>query len=348
MTMLRAGASAVAVLLLAMLAVPLGAFDATDELSVPGQAAAKRALAVLAGGQQPTGAWGGSWGGSSGVVGVCALALMGHGNLPGEGDYGTHTAKALQFLVRSSQPDGLLFKRGMPGPPMYHHGLATLALAEGWGESHDKDLRDALKRACELIIATQNAQGGWRYEPKASDADLSATVIQLMALRAAKDAGIAIPKETIDGAISYVRACHNAVAQGKDGGFGYTPGNGSGWARTGAGITSLQLAGLYRTPEVADGVAYLNRFQPIGQEDPQANEHWFYGAYYATMGLYQAQSSGQAAQTTWRIFYPAMVNSLLGRMDKGGWWGGGWDQYPTAMSLLILAVPNRYLPIYQR
>ncbi len=334
--------------LLAVLAAPLAAFDATDELSVPAQAAAKRALTVLAAAQRPDGAWGGSWGGTTGVVGACALALMGHGHLPGEGEFGTHTAKALQFLVRASQPDGLLFKRGMAGAPMYHHGLATLALAEGWGESHDKDLRDALKRACDLIAATQNAQGGWRYEPKVSEADLSVTVIQLMALRAAKDAGIAVPKETIDGAIAYVKACHNAIAQSKDGGFGYTPGNESGWARTGAGITSLQLAGLYRIPEISDGVAYLSRFQPMGDADPKAEEHWFYGAYYATMGLYQAQAVGQSGQAAWRSFYPAMVTALLGRMDKSGSWSGGWDQYPTAMSLLILAVPNRYLPIYQR
>jgi len=337
------------VLVLTMaLASPAASFDAADELSVPAQQAAKRAVAGLAGSQRADGAWPGSWGGTTGIVAVCALALMAHGHLPGEGEFGQQTARALQFIVKSSQPDGLLFRRGMPGAPMYHHGLATLALAEGWGEGNDKDLRDALKRACDLIVATQNTQGGWRYEPKISDADLSVTVFQLMALRAAKDAGIAVPKETIEAAIGYVRACHNPTAKGKDGGFAYTPGSESGWARTGAGLTSLQVAGLYRTPEISDGVAYLSRFQPIGTEDPKAKEHWYYGAYYTTMGLYQAQALGQSGQNAWRTFYPAMVNTLLSRMDKGGFWAGGWDQYPTAMSLLIFGVTNRYLPIYQR
>ena len=46
-------------------------------------------------------------------------------------------------------------------------------------------LRDALERAVALIVSSQNDQGGWRYEPRPADADISVTVMQLVALRAA-------------------------------------------------------------------------------------------------------------------------------------------------------------------
>jgi len=39
------------------------------------------------------------------------------------------------------------------------------------------------------IIESQNAEGGWRYNPRPFDADISVTVCQMMALRSAKNAG---------------------------------------------------------------------------------------------------------------------------------------------------------------
>lgn len=48
------------------------------------------------------------------------------------------------------------------------------------------------------------------------DADLSVTVCQVMALRAAHNTGVFVPKATIDRAIEYVTRCQN-----DDGGFAY-------------------------------------------------------------------------------------------------------------------------------
>lgn len=73
-----------------------------------------------------------------------------------------------------------------------------------------------LSSAVELIVRTQNSAGGWRYNPAPEDADLSVTVCQMMALRAARNAGIGVAKETIDRAVDYVRRSQNA-----DGGFMY-------------------------------------------------------------------------------------------------------------------------------
>ena len=66
---------------------------------------------------------------------------------------------------------------------MYEHGFATLFLAEVYGMSPRDDLRDKLTRAIDLIVRTQNSEGGWRYQPRREDADLSVTICQVMALR---------------------------------------------------------------------------------------------------------------------------------------------------------------------
>jgi hypothetical protein len=234
------------------------------------------------------------------------------------------------------------------GPfPMYHHGLATLALAEAWGQSQDPRIRDVLKRAVELICQCQNPRGGWRYNPRVADDDLSATVMQLMALRAAKDAGLEVPKDVIDNGISYVKACHNGKGQGKDGGFAYQPGGESGFARTGAGVTSLQVAGNYKAAEVSEGVDFLMQFKPLGQR-AENDAFYYYGLYYATMGTYQAQSIGAWGRKAWQAWYPAVTKSLIAAQKPEGKWDGPYDQFSTAVPLLILAIPCRYLPIYQR
>jgi prenyltransferase beta subunit len=308
----------------------------------------KSAVDWLGRNQAPDGTWRGNRGNTTGVVAACAIALMSQGHLPGIGEYGPQTAKALEFLMRNAQPDGLLYRADMGPFPMYHHGLATLALAEAWGQSANPRMREVLRKAVDLICSCQNRQGGWRYQPVVNDADLSVTVMQLMALRAARDAGLDVPGEVIDLGIGYVKSCQNAKGKGKDGGFAYQPNGESGFARTGAGITSLQVAGDYRAGEVSEGIEYLMSFKPVGEKKPDHEEFYFYGLYYATMGMYQAQSLGSAGRRWWSQWYPPVVKDVLSRIGPDGKIKSGNDVYDTAMAVLILTIPYRYLPIYQR
>jgi hypothetical protein len=336
-------------LALAVMAVgSVRAVDYNDPMTPEMQASVDRGLAYLAQKQRPSGSFSVSSGGYVGVVAACALAFMAYGHVPGSGQYGPVTGKALQFLLDNAQPDGLLYREGAGPSPMYHHGLACLALAEAWGQTGDRRIRDAVRKGADLIVATQNRQGGWRYQPKIADADLSATVMQLMALRAAKDAGLEVPKETIDAGIEYVKKCHNAKGAGKDGGFAYTPNGGSGWARTGAGITSLQVAGNYKATEVLEGIEYLLQFKPVTERKFDDEQWFYYGGYYATMGMYQGQSLGSFGRKAWDQWFPAITRELLSRQKADGSWDGNSNPYPTAMALLMLALPYRYLPIYQR
>jgi hypothetical protein len=330
----------------ALCSAPLQASDYADDMQPAADAALKRGLNYLASTQRGDGSWGG-YGASTGVTAVCTLGFLANGFVPGEGEFGTTTAKSVDYLIKHAKPNGLIYTDGCGTAAMYNHGLATLALAEAWGQSQDPKIRDALKRAVELICACQNQRGGWRYNPVIADDDLSVTVMQLMALRAAKDAGIDVPKDVIDAGIQYVKWCHNGRGQGKDGGFAYAPGSDSGFARTGAGVTSLQVAGNYRANEVTEGVDYLLQFKPLGTREEQGG-FYMYGLYYATMGIYQAQGIGAWGRKAWTAWYPAVIKSLTGSQAQDGHWDGGYDQFSTAIPLMILAIPCRYLPIYQR
>jgi len=345
---LRAGALGCAIIVCGSFssAAPSSAAQDAAELSPRAEAAIERGLAFLAATQREDGSWPGQYGGTTGIVASSTLAFMASGHCPGRGRYGANAAKGVQFLLNKAQPDGLIYRSGMPGQPMYHHGLATLALAEAWGMTRDRRVQETLKRAVERILASQNHRGGWRYHPRAADDDLSVTVMQLMALRAAKDAGVFVPQDTIDAGIEYVKRCHNPKEGGKDGGFAYQPGGQSGFARTGAGVLSLQVAGDYKAREVQQGVEYLLQFKPVGDRD--IREWYYYGHYYAAQGIYQSQSVGAWGKKAWRDWYPAITTELVARQDRSGCWREDYDQYPTAMAVLVLAVPLRYLPIYQR
>lgn len=319
------------------------------EMSLPPDARAgiEKGLTYLARTQAPDGSWPTEFGRTTGVAGSCALAFMACGHLPGRGRYGANVERTVGFLARNTRPDGLVYEEGMPGTPMYHHGIATLALAEAWGMwgEQDERVRDSLLRAVDLIVRVQNNRGGWRYMPRPTCGDdMSVTVVQMLALRAARDVGAYVPRETIDNGLRYLRTCYDHANNG----FSYQPGGGAGFGMTGAGVLSLQLAGEYRAPEVLNGLRFMLT-QFFGQKGEPTTDHYYhYGRYYAAQCVYQAQSSIEWGPKAWNAFYPAVVKELLAKQMATGAWHSLYDEYGTAQAILVLAIPNRFLPIYQR
>jgi hypothetical protein len=240
---------------------------------------------------------------------------------------------------------------------MYGHGFATLFLAEVHGMVPNMETKDRLKgtleRAVKLIINSQNSEGGWRYRPTPNDADISVTICQIMALRAARNAGFAVPKTVADKCTKYVKNCQELLGNGA-GGFRYQPSGGPvGFARTAAGVVALYSAGIYEGKEVDGGLNFLMRYMPGNPNarfDREMNMHYYYGHYYA------AQAMWTAGGRFWREWYPAIRDELLRSINQGGhrqangsWYNGGiCPHYCTAMALIILQIPNNYLPILQR
>src|SRR5579871_6480623 len=123
------------------------------------------------------------------VTSLAGIAFLSAGNTPNRGKYGKHVEKIVQYLLVCTDATGLISApEHRQQNPMYGHGFATLFLAEVYGMTQRPDIREKLKLAVNLIVNTQNKEGGWRYFPVRKDADISVTVCQIMALRAARNA----------------------------------------------------------------------------------------------------------------------------------------------------------------
>lgn len=310
-----------------------------------------RGLEFLARNQHENGSFGErQYQGNVAVTGLAALAFLAAGHQPGRGPRGKIILDALAFILGKedkNRPGFLNNPTASPHGPMYDHGFGTLFLAEVHGMVHERQRRQelaaALKRAVDLIVNTQNIQGGWRYQPQRRDADISVTICQIMALRAARNAGMFVPKSTVDKCIEYVKGCHSS-----NGGFRYMlQGSPTAFARTAAGVVALNSAGVYRGPEVESGLRYLMDFKP-NQPFPRRDMpdlHYFYGHYYAVQAMWTA------GEPRWSEWFPAIRDELVGRArfrDDGSWTDTICSHYATAMACIILQVPNNYLSILQK
>ena len=120
------------------------------------------------------------------VVSLVAIAMLCSGSTPGRGDLGAVIKKAVDFVVNKANESGFInVQKSQSHGPMYGHGFATLLLAIVHG-CPEVDVKKQLTDAVKVILQSQNEEGGWRYQPRRKEADISVTVCQVMALRAAK------------------------------------------------------------------------------------------------------------------------------------------------------------------
>ncbi len=291
------------------------------------------------------------------VTALAVMAFLSAGHVPGEGRHGAAVEKGIRFVLSAQQKNGLIGTPGVGLTEMYHHGICTLMLAEAAGMTSGslaEELRLKLEKAVALILKAQRIalvqspdHGGWRYQVRGIDADLSVTGWQLMALRAAKNLGCDVPAERIHDAVEYVQRCHDRTS----GGYRYTTRGRVTVACTGTGILALELAGKehHKSAEVLAAGKYLI------QHDPNPRQvHFFYGTYYSAQGMFQLGDS------YWKQYRVNLHNLLLKvnpPRNDGAWYAGSqsatddhlWGpNYCTSMAILALTVEYRYLPIYQR
>ncbi len=292
------------------------------------------------------------------ALAIMALSSVGHQPIDDTRE-GLALRKAIDYVLRDDRVrDGYYGKAD--GSNMYGHGIVTLMLAEmlgmGVDEKQDTMIRKRLQDGIDVILKSQDRkkgnpshQGGWRYQPGSNDSDLSVTVWQLMALRAAYNDGLDVPKESIDEAVEYLKRSYKSGrdAQGRpvdmNSGFAYQPGGNPEYATTAAGLLSMQVAGQYDAPEVQGAADWMLR-----KDLPPKRNNWFYyGTYYYAQGMYQR--SGKYAQIA-ELEVPKVL--LPRQEDNGSWSGDDTDRagrvYSTSLAILSLGVKHHYLPIYQR
>ncbi|MEM0895429.1 MAG: prenyltransferase/squalene oxidase repeat-containing protein [Verrucomicrobiota bacterium] len=282
---------------------------------------------------------------------IMALASVGH--LPDDPTpEGEAMKKALEFVLLDRFQDDLGYFGNADKSRMYGHGIITLMLAEmlgmGVDDTMDRRIRDKCQAAIDLILRAQVVKkrekdmGGWRYSPNSADSDLSVTVWQVMALRAGKNAGLQVPRESIEEAIAYVKRCFIA----KHGAFSYEAEreNRVLFSTAAEGLLSMQVSGRYDAMEVRRSADYLLK------REARPDSQWFYyGMYYYAQGM--AQRGGEHEYTA----KERAADLLLALQNVNGSWHGRHGQereagkvYATSMAILSLSVHFNYLPIYRR
>ena len=329
-----------------LIAAPLAAQDKKPK--TPLDDAVDRGLAYLASNQDREGAWtAGPRGKNPAITALGVMAFMSAGHIPGEGKYGDHVKRGIEFVLRSQAPNGLIATEGHY--EMYQHGICTLMLAEVVGMTEGKlaeEVRKKLERAVQVILKAQRTggyhKGGWRYRVQGDDGDISVTGWQLMALRAAKNVGCDVPPERIEMAIDFIKKCHDPIT----GGYRYLPGAQVTLACTGTSVLALELSGkeFHRSPTSLKAGSYILKGN-LGR----TQAHFYYGIYYCSQAMFQL------GDNYWNSFREKLHEQLFNiQIANGSWTGRTSDDamfgpsYCTSMAILALTVEYRFLPIYQR
>jgi hypothetical protein len=310
----------------------------------------ERGLQYLATTQSENGDWTGGGGEQgAGVTGLGLMVFLASGEDPNFGLYSNHVRKACRNII--TQQNG---STGFFGGSMYHHGFGMLGLAEAygavddrnlWPESVPKDQRRSIGAALELAVRAaitsqkKNPLGAWRYSPDATDADTSVSGAVLVGLLASRNAGIEIPDESIDKAISYYTKMTAASGQvayaGGIGGFDES------LARISIATLVYAVARRKDLPQYKATLGYLvNKWEFTG---PSGFGWMEYQRYY------QAQALFQGDVETWEKWNKLLIRQFKAQqLPDGSFKGQFGPATSTTLSLLAIALNYRFLPIYER
>jgi hypothetical protein len=285
-----------------------------------------------------------------GVSALAGLAFLAGGHVPGRGEFAPVVQRTIEGLIRTAGEDGYFTQSGTR---MYSHGFATLFLAQALGMDRRPDLKPAVQNAVDLIVSAQNHQGGWRYNPFVSDADLSVTVTQLQALRAARDVGVTVPKSTIDRAVAYLNRSRIGYDNwGGEGAFYYKiEGRGArsktSFAVNAAALTALTSAGEYDFHLLEPAYRFIEEEYDSVSRYYGTHFYYWYGNYYACQAMYQLGGP------RFERYYEKVRQDLLRRQRSDGSWPnplecGPGPAFATAVACILLQVPHQLLPIFER
>jgi hypothetical protein len=312
------------------------------------QAAIKRGLDWLAHNQSPDGNWTGSQDGTTyptSMVSLAGMAFLSNGNTPSRGPYADNVKRAELWLMSNARPNGIITDPAEAnGRPMHGHGFSLLFLASVYGMETDPRTRESLKtvitKAIDLTSRGQSSLGGWTYIPGSGD-EGSVTVTQMQGLRAASNAGFVVPRSTVERAVKYLEVCKTP-----ENGIKYSAASAP-QARlpiSAAAVATLYNAGEYDSPLAEACLKY------VWGEFKRGEHGWSKGGghdYYAH--LYAAQAFYQAGDKYWDDYFPKVRDQLLAMQQPDGSFPGEIGPvYTTSIALIILQLPYKLVPIFQR
>ena len=286
---------------------------------------------------------------------MALLAFQGNGHTHREGKYAEEVDLAWKWLLKEQGEDGSFFQQGYYNHRFYTQGLCAIAICELYGMSGDESFKEPAQKAIGYCLRNQGSQGGWRYYPLEDDdprlgaGDVSVTGWILMALQSARMAGLEIPPDHFRRAGEFL----DQVAVDDGSRYRYQPDRTPSRAMTAEGLLCRQYLGWERDdPRLIEGVKWLTLQENLID---YRNDRDVYYWYYATQVMHHMEGE------YWERWNKVMRQALpteqvkIGR-QKGSWdpnkprrdeWGGhGGRLFVTCLSIYMLEVYYRHLPLY--
>ena len=337
-----------------------------DEVPAQYQATLNRGLEYLVNHQHKDGHWeavGFQY--PTAMTSVSGMALLMEDSTIREGKYKENIRRACDYLMTKARANGLIGDPGVPGESeryLYGHGYAILFLSCIYGEEEEGDrrrrLEEMLTRACQFSRDAQTARGGWGYV-SAKDGrgfdEGSVTITQVQALRAARNAGIAVPAEAITMAQQYLKDSTT-----REGGVIYSLAQGGSDARpalTAAAIACGFSSGDYKSELIKKWFKFCQTHIPTVGDMRMGHDE--YTHYYYAQAIYFIGDQGWQQlfpneppdkALTWTKYRKATFDTLVRTQQENGSWGGVYagEIFATAVYVSILQLDKGVLPIYQR
>ena len=281
----------------------------------------------------------------TGATGLALLCFLGAGYTHKEGPYQEEVGKALAWLVQQSCMGEMQYDLSRDAPEgssgFYAQGMASIALCEAYGMTKDPALKQHAQDAVDYISQAQDPiQGGWRYKIN-QRGDTSVVGWQVMAMVSGRMAGLSVSRSTRSKVLDFL-----THVRAPDGDFGYTGRYGGTIATTSIGV----LCTMYLDPLSARR-SFGAKVKQLARPLPMRNN--LYANYYISQILHHF---GGREWTSWNS---KMRNFLVSSQMSGGHAKGSWNSsrdfdvrggrlYSTCMSILILEVYYRHLPLYQQ
>jgi hypothetical protein len=290
-------------------------------------------------------------------VGVSALALLaylGNGQTHQKGEFKATVRKGFRFLKSEQGTDGR-FGPNEGESWFYNHAIALAAICEAYAITKDSKMKAMAQSALTYGLDAQNPGYGWKYEPKGGKNDTSVTGWMVMALKAAKTAGLEVPKQSFEDARKWfdrVTASNGRCGYEKPGDPGSRlRGQPKQFERqecnTAVALTCRIFMGQNRGDwQIKKGAELLMQKLPTYDEPNKLKVNYYYW-YYGTNAMFQIGGAD------WKKWNEAMKKALVKTQRRGGCVDGSWNSecewaivggraYCTAINALTLETYYRY------
>lgn len=322
------------------------------------EASVQKGLEWLARNQQRDGSWSLAGPFSGGVskdldnetsaTAMALLAFQGAGNTHQEGRFKKNVVKGWKWLLEQQDGSGCFFQAGYYNHRFYTQGQCAIAICELYGMSKDPKYKEPAQKAIDYCLRTQSAEGGWRYSPN-NDSDVSVTGWIVMALQSARMAGLEVPEESL----RHVGRFLDSAAQQDGSRYAYQPKSEVRLSMTAEALLMREYLGWKRDdPRLVAGMKWITSPENLINFKNNRDAYFW---YYATQAAHHVEGEYWKRWNT--VMRQAVPEHQVARgKEAGSWdpdrpsrdqWGNhGGRLYVTCLSIYMLEVYYRHLPLY--